>query len=128
MQIVPFRDSKRVRLKNKKQFQELHEAASKSSLFHPDANTMSYRCCQFLSPMKLLCILNDRTSKRAYFGIYVLSLEKAWTQLRPRALPSQIKSVTSMDVCHSRRMIAVGTSDMNVNIFGMDTFSVYTWR
>ena len=84
---------------------------------------MSYRCLQFISPTKLLCAINDRTTKSAYFGVYILNLEKGWRETT-RKLPSRIRGVTSMDVSHSRRMIAVASSDMAVNIFHMDTFAV----
>ena len=62
-------------------------------------------------------------AKSAYFAMYILNLEKGWRE-SIRKLPSRIRGVTSMDVSHSKRMIAVATSDMAVNIFHMDTFAV----
>lgn len=70
--------------------------------------------------------MNDRTTKSAYFGVYILNFEKGWREIT-RKLPSRIKGVTSMDVSHSRRMIAVASSDMAVNIFHMDTFAVISF-
>jgi hypothetical protein len=56
--------------------------------------------------------------------MYILNQEKGWRESSPRILPSRIKGITSMDVSTSRRMIAVASSDMAVNIFHMDTFAV----
>ena len=123
LQIIPFRDSKRIRLQNKKIFNELSGVASKAATYHPSKTSMSYRCLQFISPTKLVCAINDRTTRSAYFGIYILNLEKGWRE-SVRKLPPRIRGVTSMDVSHSKRMIAVATSDMAVNIFHMDTFAV----
>ena len=119
--IIPFRDSKRVRLQNKKQFQDLAPIASKSCTY---TTTKTYRCLNFLSPTKLLCAINDRISKRAYFGIYILNTEKGWRESTPRILPYRIRGVTSMDVSINKKMIGVASSDMGINIFHMDNFSV----
>ena len=123
LQILPFRDSKRVRLKNKKQFQDLHPAASKSGLFHVNA-PLSYRCARFLTPTKVLACINNRTAKTTYFGLFVLNLEQGWRQVTPKQLPRRIKGITSMDVNHTRRMVAISTTDLNINVFHMDTFKV----
>jgi len=123
LQIVPFRDSKRVRLQNKKIFHELYEAASKGCSYDLHA-PLTFRCARFISPTKAICGVNDRSAKKAYFQSYVLNMERGWRQLAPKQLPSRIKGIVGMDVSYSRRMIAVSTSDMAVNIFQMDTFAV----
>ena len=112
-----------MRLQNKKTFQELSAAASQSAEFTAE-QPKSYRCVCFLTPTKILCALNDRKAKKAYFEVYVLNAERGWRRGSVRQLPSRIKGVTSMDVNPSRRMIVVATSDMGVNIFHMDTFAV----
>jgi hypothetical protein len=123
LHVLPFRDSKRVRLKNKKQFQDLHIAASQSGQF-PIENPSSYRCARFLTPTKILACINNRASKSAYFGVFILNLEHGWRQVAPKKLPTRIKGVTSMDVNQSRRIVAISTTDMSINIFQMDSFAV----
>jgi hypothetical protein len=121
--ILPFRSSKRVRLQNKKQLQELHAAGSQPGQFKPQSS-MVYRCARFLSATTVLCILNDRAAKRAYFGRYIVNVQQGWRQVAPRPLSSRIKAVTGMDVNRPRRMVAVATNDMTVHIFHMDTLAV----
>lgn len=105
-------------------FHELHVAATQSGTFHPAQPSMTYRCARFLSPTKVLCAINDRTTKRSYFGVYVLNLDKGWRDSSPKRLPSRIRGVTSMDVSSARRMIAISTSDMSIIVFHVDTFAV----
>jgi hypothetical protein len=85
---------------------------------------MKFRCARFLSTVKVLCALNDRVAKKAYLGTYVLNLEKGWRETTPRQLPARIHGVTGMEVCQTRRMVAIATNDMSVNVFHMDTFAV----
>ena len=113
-----------MRLQNKKQLQELQAAASQPGQFKPQSLSMVYRCARFLTATTVLCILNDRTAKRAYFGRYIVNIEQGWRQVAPRPLSSKIKAVTGMDVNRPRRMVAVATNDMTVHIFHMDTLAV----
>jgi hypothetical protein len=86
---------------------------------------MSFRAVRFLSPTKILCAINERTAKRAHFGVYILNLSHGWREaLKP--LPKRIKGITSMDYSASRRMIAIATSDMSINIFHPDTYAVFS--
>jgi hypothetical protein len=101
--------------------------ASQSASFTAES-PKSFRCARFLTSTKVLCALNDRKAKKAYFELYVLNLEKGWRQGSLRNLPARIKGVTSMDVSSSRRMVAIATSDMGINIFHMDTFAVFLIR
>jgi hypothetical protein len=122
-QVFPFRESKRTRLQNKKTFNELHTAASQQFSSKLPKPTMSYRAIRFLSPTKILCAINERTSKKAYFGIYILNLTQGWREtLKP--LPKRVKGVTSMDYSPSREMIAIATSEMSINVFNAETFAV----
>ena len=123
LHILPFRNSKRVRLQNKKQLQELQAAGSQSGDFKPPSS-MVFRCARFLNATTVLCILNDRAAKRVYFGQYIVNVEQGWRQLNPKPLSSRIKAVTGMDVNRTRRMVAIATNDMAVHVFHMDTFSV----
>ena len=52
-------------------------------------------------------------------------MELGWRRGGAKRLPARIKGVTSMDVNPTRRMVAVATSDMGINVFHMDTFVVY---
>jgi len=124
LHILPFRDSKRTRLQNKKTFHDLHAAASKSATYETPSPGKSFRNIRFLSPTKVLATVNDRAAKKAYWAVYVLNAEVGWRESKVRGMGRGIRGVTGLDVCLKRKLIAVATSDFTVHIFHMDTFAV----
>ena len=124
LHILPFRDSKRIRLQNKKTFHDLHAAASKSATYETPSPGKSFRNIRFLSPTKVLATVNDRAAKRAYWAVYVLNTELGWRECKVRGMGRGIKGVTGLDVCLKRKLVAIATSDITVHIFHMDTFAV----
>ena len=119
--MLPFRDSKRVRVQNKKTFHELAVAASSSAEF-PSHGNQTFRIIRFLTAAKLLCAINDRTAKRAYLGTFVLNLDEGWREVSPKQLPGSIKGVTSMDVM--KGMVVIASSDLAITVVSSDTFTV----
>jgi hypothetical protein len=123
LHILPFRDSKRTRLQNKKTFHSLSSAASKSATYE---TTKSFRNVKFLTPTKVVATVNDRTAKKAYWGVYVLNTEKGWRELKLKAIGKGIKGVVGLDHCAARKVVGISTSDIAVHVFHAETFNVST--
>ena len=54
----------------------------------------------------------------------MLNSENQWHQLPARKLPSRIRGIIGMDVSPARNIVAVATSDTNIEIFGANTLTV----